>query len=228
MAKKAAKPVSDKSGSVLEVISTIKEPNFKIATFKITGTAPYVQAKFSVKAKNQIRDKMISGTRSKKGQARQPRDFEADYEGAKHYSHDGWVGIPAGSFRQACISACRLVGFKMTLAKLALFVEADGFDKDENTPLVRIYGKPHLHEQHVRNATGVVDLRARPMWRKWHADLRIRWDGDLFTTTDITNLLSRVGSQVGIGEGRPDSKQSSGQGWGLFDVKIIHTLQEVK
>ena len=34
-------------------------------------------------------------------------------------------------FVSALISACRLVGFKMTLAKLSVFVEEDGRDKDE-------------------------------------------------------------------------------------------------
>lgn len=205
----------------------IPAPNFQQATFRIEGTAPYVQAKFSEKAKAQIREKMLAGSQAKKGRARQPRDFEADYKGAMHISRPemkngkdigSWNGIPASCFRQACISACRLVGFKMTLAKLALFVEADGYDADEGTPLVRIYGEPHKHEQHVRNATGVVDLRVRPMWDKWHADLTVRWDGDQFSVQDVTNLLNRVGQQVGIGEGRPDSKQSSGQGWGLFVV----------
>ncbi len=138
-----------------------------------------------------------------------------------HISQKGWRGIPASCFRQACISACRLVGFKMTLAKLALFVEADGIDADEGTPLVRIHGEPRMHEAHVRNATGVVDLRVRPMWEEWYADVLIRWDGDLFTATDVLNLMSRVGQQVGIGEGRPDSKQSSGQGWGLFKVELM-------
>ena len=41
-------------------------------------------------------------------------------------------------------------------------------------------------------------------------------DADQFSLTDITNLLSRVGAQVGIGEGRPDSKSSAGMGWGMF------------
>ena len=205
-----AKAATAKIEAEKEVI-VIPEPNFRTATFRIVGEAPYVQAKFSAKAKNQMREKMMSGTRAKKGGARAARDFEADYKGAMHISRKGWIGIPASSFRQACISACRLVGFKMTLAKLALFVEADGFDADEGTPLVQIHGEPHAHEQHVRNATGVVDLRVRPMWDEWHADLRIRWDGDLFSAIDVTNLLMRVGLQVGIGEGRPDSKQSSGQ-----------------
>lgn len=48
--------------------------------------------------------------------------------------------------------------------------------------------------------------------------LRIRFDADLFTKTDIVNLIMRVGAQVGIGEGRPDSKDSAGMGFGLFEI----------
>lgn len=213
--------MATKSPKVTTETVTIKAPNFQTAVFRIVGTTPYVQSKFSQKAKTQIRDKMLAGGTAKKGGARVPRDFEADYKAAMHISRKGWIGIPASCFRQACISACRLVGFKMTLAKLALFVEQDGFDADEGTPLVRLYGEPRMHEQHVRNATGVVDLRVRPMWEDWYADVKIRWDGDLFTATDVLNLMSRVGQQVGIGEGRPDSKQSSGQGWGLFRVEMM-------
>lgn len=202
---------------------TIKAPDFRTAVFKLVSTSPYVQAKFSAKAKNQMREKMLGGSRSKKGKTREPRDFTADYKNAMHVSRDGWVGIPASSIRSACISACRLVGFKMTLAKLGLFVEADGYDADEGTPLIRIHGKSHAHEQHVRNATGVVDLRVRPMWDSWHANVKISWDADLFNATDVLNLLTRVGRQVGIGEGRPDSKQSAGQGWGLFKIELMET-----
>ena len=48
--------------------------------------------------------------------------------------------------------------------------------------------------------------------------LRLKWDGDQFTPTDVVNLLSRAGQQVGIQEGRPDSKNSAGMGWGTFEV----------
>lgn len=54
------------------------------------------------------------------------------------------------------------------------------------------------------------------MWEEWAADVRIRYDADQFSLTDVSNLISRVGSQVGVGEGRPDSKNSAGMGWGTF------------
>ena len=46
----------------------------------------------------------------------------------------------------------------------------------------------------------------------------MRYDADQFTAVDIANLMMRVGVQVGIGEGRPDSKTSTGMGWGTFEV----------
>ena len=52
----------------------------------------------------------------------------------------------------------------------------------------------------------------------WKAKIRIRFDADQFSTQDITNLLARAGEQVGIGEGRPDSKNSAGMGWGCFRI----------
>ena len=71
---------------------------------------------------------------------------------------------------------------------------------------------------HVRNATGVVDVRSRAMYKKWASKLRVRYDADQFTAQDVYNLIARVGVQVGICEGRPDSKSSPGCGWGTFRI----------
>jgi hypothetical protein len=56
------------------------------------------------------------------------------------------------------------------------------------------------------------------MYREWAAVLNIRYDAGMLTSSDIVNLISRVGLQVGIGEGRPDSKNSAGLGFGLFEI----------
>lgn len=199
----------------------IKPPNFQTAQFRIVGTSPYVQNKFSQKAREQMRATQEQGSTSRSKRTKTAKDFEALYEGATHRTADGWAGIPAPAFRNAMISACRTVGFKMTLAKLSVFVEADGFDSDDGTPLVKITkGEPRYHEALVRLQTGVADIRARPMWEPgWEADIRITFDGDQFTLGDVSNLLMRVGMQVGVGEGRPDSKNSAGMGWGTFKIK---------
>jgi hypothetical protein len=197
----------------------IQAPKFETAEFCIIGTAPFVQLRFSEKAKAGMRAKMEEGQRNKKGKVRDPRNFASEFEQAMYRLPDGSNGINASSFRNALIRACALVNFKMTLAKLTVFIEADGFDKFDGTPLVKIEGTPEHYEAMVRNETGVADIRVRAMWREWSAKLRIKWDADQFTITDVSNLLMRAGQQVGIGEGRPFSKNSAGMGFGTFTLK---------
>jgi hypothetical protein len=198
---------------------TISAPNMHQAVFRLDGTAPYMQARFSEKARNEMREKMLGGSVSKKGKKREARDFKKDFEDAMHVAEGGWCGIPAGAFRSAMIDACRVVGFKMTLAKQSIFIRADGYDRIDRTPLVRIYGKPEPNEMAVRNASGVADIRIRPMWRKWYCNLSVVFDADQFTLADVSNLLMRAGVQVGVGEGRPFSRMSHGMGMGLFEVR---------
>lgn len=82
----------------------IPEPNFLSATVLIRGTSPYVQHAFSQKAKNTIIETQEAGSQSRKGRARQPKDFKLVYQEAMHISRDGWHGIPAPAFRNAMIS----------------------------------------------------------------------------------------------------------------------------
>lgn len=199
----------------------IAPPKFETAAVRLIGTAPYVQHKFSAKAKNQIIATQEAGSQARKGRTRAAKDFTQVYNDAMYVSREGWHGIPASAFRNAMISACRTVGFRMTLAKLSLFTEADGFDREDGTPLVKIIkGEPRPHTAPARNANGSVDIRCRPMWDDgWEAVLRVRWDAEQFSASDVINLLARVGMQIGVGEGRPDSRMSAGLGWGLFNVQ---------
>lgn len=196
----------------------IRPANMRTADFKIVGTAPLVQARFSEKAKQAMMQKMALGSLANKSKAKEPRDFDEDMRRAMHVSEEGWQGIPAGAFRNAMISACRLVGFKMTLAKLSVFVMADGIDKVDGIPLVKFEGEPERHEMAARVGIDGTDIRIRPMWRSWSARVRVRYDADQFALQDVTNLMQRVGEQVGIGEGRPDSRSSAGLGWGTFKL----------
>lgn len=196
---------------------TIKPPNFQTATFKIKGIAPLVIHRFSAKTKEQMKQKMETGKAASSKKQRDPKSTDSIYEEARYIAEAGWDGFHAGAIRNALISACRLVGFKMTLAKLSMFVEADGWDKHEpQIPLIRIVGKPTKQEDMARVETGQPYVTVRAAYHNWSANIRLRWDGDQFTLQDVSNLLSRVGLQVGIGEGRPDSKNSAGMGWGLF------------
>jgi len=201
---------------------SITAPNLQVAKFRIIGDAPLVQNKFSARTLEGLASDQAAGPSAKKKTKREAKDFDQCSKEATHISDDGWCGLPASAFRCGLISTCRLLGFPMTLAKLSIFVLADGYETDRFgvQPLVRITkGKPRRTDFAVRNATGVVDIRPRPMWEAgWEAIVSIRFDADQFTVDDVTNLLARMGSQVGIGAGRHDSKDSTGMGWGTFVI----------
>lgn len=211
--------------TIKEENCVISAPKFGTVTFLIEGTAPLVVERFSKKA--ELMAKMAEGSSAKNKKDRSARDYDKEAEDARYRASEGWEGMNAAAFRAAMISACRLVGFKMTLAKLSTFIEADGFDKLDGVPLVRIFGESHTYTAHTRNATGVVDVRSRPMYRNWAAKLNIRYDMDQFKMVDVLNLISRVGMQVGIGAGRPDSKASAGCGFGLFRVVPSDSEKEI-
>ena len=192
-------------------------------TLKCTGKSPFMQQRFSEKARKQVQMSHIDGKASKSKKKREPRDFKKEWEGCMYKLEDGSFGIPAASFRNAAIESCRVADFKMTIAKRSIWVEHDGYDHINGTPLVKLNGNPEPFSDKcilpVRNSTGVMDLRARPVWKKWHIDLRVKWDLDQFTTSDIVNLFNRAGLQNGVGEGRMASRMSNGQGYGVFKVE---------
>ena len=164
--------------------------NMQHATVRIQGTAPLVMNKFSSANRAAMIATQEEGSRAKKGKKRAPKDFNAVYLGSMHVGQDGTYGMPTGAFRSALISACRVAGFQMTKAKLSVFVEHDTLDKEDFTPLTRIHGEPIRRDIPVRLANGATDILARPFFVEWYADVRLRWDGDQFSASDVINLLN--------------------------------------
>lgn len=220
------KKTSD-TGTPQKTTSQISAPRFAIVSVPIHNApgSPLVVHAFSSKARQTMREAQEMGSVGKKRKPKDPKDFEAVYQGARHISTDGWDGVPASTFRNAMISACRLCGFKMTIGKLSVFIEADGRSATDGTPLVRVIGEPVPFESPVRNQTGVTDIRVRPRWDEWSALLRIRFDREQFSDEDVINLLVRAGLQNGICEGRPSSQNSAGLGWGLFEIDTSQLIE---
>lgn len=201
---------------------SIPAPKMRTVIITIKGTSPLLQCAFPQKAQNEIREKHSLGdigTQNKR-KRKDPRDFIAEYEGSMHHAigKKGVVGVPCSAFRSAMISACRIVGFMMTKAKLSVFVPPVEYDSVDGTPLVPIIGKPEKHEMMGRNDDGGVNLRVRAIFRDWKINLPIMFDEDQFTLADIVNLLAHAGMKVGIGDGRHDSKNSNGMGMGCFEI----------
>ena len=207
------KKLAPKEGHII-----IAPPRMEIVAVRIRGTAPLVQNAFSGRAQRQILEAQQEGSRAKSKKKREARNIEQEYKDAMHLGPNGEHGIPAPAFRSAMISACKVAGFVMTRAKLSVFAEADFLDAEDATPLVAFEGEPRMHKGHVRLESGVSSIAIRPMWEHWECVVRIKYDADQFSHSDVVNLLMRAGIQVGIGEGRPDSRKSNGMGWGTFEI----------
>ena len=214
-----AKAKAEGPKAIKPEIVRVSRPKLETAQLHIIGVTAYVQHAFSEKQRKIMEEKQRAGQQGKAKKVREPKDFQAAYEAARHISTKGWYGIPAPAFRNAMISACKMCGIVMTRAKLSIFVVADGVEANGD-PLVKItHGKPRISEKPVRNESGVADIRWRPLFDPgWRATVTLRWDEDQFSSTDIANLMLRAGMQVGIGEGRPDSPNSNGIGWGQFEL----------
>jgi hypothetical protein len=200
----------------------IKAPSFEIVSIGIRGTSPLVAHKFSFRKQQEIAGVQALGDaeKRKRNKVRAARNFEQEFNEARYISREGWDGIPCAAFRSACIRACTLVDFKMTIAKMTVFILADGFDKETHVPLVRIHkSRPVMNVSPVANADKSLDLRSRPMYADgWEATVRIRYDTNQFSKDDVAALMARVGMQVGILQGRASSPKSAGCGWGEFEL----------
>jgi hypothetical protein len=131
----------------------IPRPNIVKATFRVVGTAPLVINKFSNKAREEMRKAQEAGSQGKKGKQLKPKNFQQCYEGAKHYSTEGWEGISAPAFRNAMIDACRMVGFKMTHAKCSVFTEKE--EQESPQPAV----SEHRQSYVLIDPSGTFDTR---------------------------------------------------------------------
>jgi hypothetical protein len=203
---------------------TIKPVNFAEAQFKLIAATevPLVIHRFSHKLKMELKLKAETGKPASSKKTREPKDSEATYNAARYISREDWDGFQASCIRNAAISACRLCGFKMVLAKLSIFCLKEGVDKTEpQIPLIQIHGEPVRQEDMAKVEGGQPYVTIRPAYWDWWAMAHLRYDADQFELSDLTNLLVRVGMQVGIGEGRPDSPKSAGMGWGLFNVEGV-------
>ena len=200
----------------------VTPPNTIVAAVGVIATSPYIQNRFSSANRQKIEEQQREGSsQKKKRRAKPPKDFKAVYEGSRHVSNEGWDGIPCSAFRDAMINATRSLEVDMIRTKMFIRILADGYDKEDHTPLVRITkGKPRMDIRPVRIGMNQSDLAARAMFDQWEASIRIEWDGDIFQASDIVNLLARAGKYVGIGAGRQLSKNSAGMGMGFFEVKV--------
>ena len=181
----------------------IKPINNQVITFTIKSISPMVQHAWSEKAKEQIRLKKAG----KKTKNREPVDPMVECEEATYTSTDGLYCIPLKGLKASIISAAHKdLGIEKTLVKKSFFMPGVHFERrPENGPVIVIDCEPPtMREDYVRVGASGTDLRYRPEFSSWSAEIKAEFDADQLTPSDILTLVDRAGYGVGIGEMRPE------------------------
>lgn len=174
----------------------------------IEGISPLIQHNWDEKSKRQMREKHAG----KKTKEREVRDPKSEFTAAMYVTEDGKPGIPAVAIKSAMVAAAHKdIGVEKTLMRKAIFIrcqDANGVIELQGPP-------PKMREDVVRVGMGSTDLRYRPEFTQWEAQIVIDYDEEMMQIDTIINLLNRAGFGVGIGEWRPEK---DGQ-FGRFRVK---------
>jgi len=205
----------------IEILPLVRQ-RIKLA---IRGTVPLCMNAFSEKAKRIMREKQAG-----EAQVKAPKSPKECFEAAFYTiptkkGEPRRYGFPAGAFKNAMVSVANtfIEGMTKVLTRGALFVLAEHRNIPNVPDLIEIHGEvvggpeTNWNEMPVRNASGVADLRYRPLIDEgWTAVVEIEFDPSNIKAAQVANLLARAGFHVGIGDGRPEKKTD--MGWGRFEV----------
>ena len=183
----------------------IQAPNFQTVQLKVTGLTPLIQNKMKETVIQEMAD-VRAGKKTKVNAARTAIDPQKEFIKSAYQQDDGGFGFPASAFKQCAVRAGKGIGLAMTDARTLFFVLPNAPD-GECVSLKS--NKPVMRQDPVNVKTG-KDLRFRPEFRNWSANLDIRFDADRITIDQIANLLNHGGQTVGVGEWRPEKNGTFG------------------
>jgi len=176
---------------------TVAEFAIREVVIPIKGISPLITHAWSQKSIKMIEDKQQGVAKNKKHDIRNPQE---EYEAGKHVSSLGWDGFPAAGFKAAMIRGAKMIGMVMKDTQTSFFIKAD----DEITQLVRIYGESHLRKDMVRVGMGSSDVRYRPEYIEWEANLTVEFNEGVISLDQVYQLVKAAGYGCGIGEMRPE------------------------
>jgi len=197
-------------------VGTLEIPPIEIRTIKVTvtGDSPLIMHRWSEKARQQMRDKQMGKPTNKKDF----KDPEADTREAMYRLPDGNPGFPVIAFKACAVDAAtQLSGLTKVFLRGAFHIIGEPTPDGQLVPIV---GPPVMREDMVRIGMGTADIRYRPEFWPWEADLVVRYNAKSLSLEQIVHLFNQGGFSVGVGEWRP---QKDGQ-YGMFAVSCVEEI----
>ena len=218
----------------------IKPLEIERVSVHIVGDTPIIMHNWSFKAARQV-EGAVKGMpedirESKTSKKKDPRDPWYDFGESAYWlggkpeelteesineaisSGKARFGFPATAFKQAAIAAAYRMGWTkdQVSVKGAFFITEDGEATTgtmNTVPCVEIFSDPPiLRADMCRVGMGATDIRYRPEFRNWSADLKISYNKNgKYKLNEIVNMINAGGFVCGIGEWRPERDGSYGQ-----------------
>lgn len=193
----------------------------------IIGTAPLIVHNFSEKSKRQ----MLEAQQGKKS-PKEIRDPQAEYGAAFYRIADenngpDRYGFPVTAFKAATVGAARFYGKDVKMTELRQFLFFHGIlTKADPQQLVEITGEPEMREDIVRlgGMSRSADLRYRPQFVEWTAQLRITYVTSSLSESSVLSLVDAGGLGIGVGEWRPEKRGE----FGTYQIDPSRDVEIVK
>jgi hypothetical protein len=192
----------------------------------IVGTAPLIVHNFSEKSKRQMLEAQ-QGKKSPK-EIRDPRtEYEAAFYRIASESGSDRYGFPVTAFKACTVGAARFYGKDVRMTELRQFLFFHGIlTKADPQQLVEIHGEPEMREDIVRlgGMSRSADLRYRPQFIEWTAQLRITYVTSSLSESSVLSLVDAGGLGIGVGEWRPEKRGE----FGTYQVDPAKDVEVVK
>jgi hypothetical protein len=183
--------------------------DIKFLKCRIVGKDSLIVHAWSQKALMQILAKHRGHPKGGKG-SRYPED---ECEAAKYKDINGDDAFLAAAVKNAMVTAVTSVdGMTKVSARQSFFVYGT-VDKERVTIIFDKENDGKMREDMVRlgGATNPADMRFRPEYIDWQADLIIEYNALVISKEQVLNLLALAGYAVGIHEWRPEKNGSNGR-----------------
>lgn len=189
---------------------SIEQPKVNNVVLELISDSPLIQNAFSQKTIEQMLRKHMGFNVQKENKVPRQCIEDATIRNIKKE-----VCIPTVAFKNAMLTASmQIKGMMKTRLRPILYVVG------QSIPVV--YDKMTPRMDMVRTATGMPDVRFRPMFENWSVRVALQF-ADILPVQTVVDLLNRSG-RVGVGEWRPEKNGV----FGTYHVaRVIDNAKEV-
>ena len=178
----------------------LKAPSIKVMDVELIGISTYIPHQAGEKVKADLLKRQMD-----KVKIREKRDLDTEYDDCFYRTKEGKLYIPGPAFARSLLS---------------VVADFDGVSGAEVKRNVRIlsdecllkHGKiePRIDLVVLAGIGRTMDVRKRPYIHDWKTTVKVQFNADKFSPSEILTLFQAAGMCVGVGDWRPEKGGNHG------------------